>query len=339
MLLLQGNVDAFELHYYFDDDKIHSIEANLRNENEKDLLLLIRSIANTFDIDVEIETYALTQGGLRSRFRLFRRKTKKNAQAVVDYSSQNYKGLGFLLTLLISSVTAPFLLQKHNLDVEKTRLEIQQLKKDLMDPTIDSDSLVKRATDTINNDRKNAIYRSNIYRRLNTYKRVDSVSLTITDSLGNPIGTETKVTRAEFQKFVLPTDTLPPEIDPDASIELISVVLKPGKYAWRGIYKGQSVSFNMQDTVFRKSIQDGDVEFINGFTIRCILEIKKRLDETGNIVTNGYYVKMVLATVINGVPQLTPQGIKHYEVIKLSATQLPLFSSSTDTSKRKGKKK
>jgi hypothetical protein len=76
----------------------------------------------------------------------------------------------------------------------------------------------------------------------------------------------------------------------NAIIEIISPVLKSGKFKWKGIYNGEVLSFNMLAEDFKQMVQNRTVEFKNGTTIRCHLEIKRKLNSEGEEENTDYNI-------------------------------------------------
>ncbi len=53
-----------ELHYYLNNES-HSMNAFIRNECEKEILIILKEIITNLNILIEIESEAYTEGGLR----------------------------------------------------------------------------------------------------------------------------------------------------------------------------------------------------------------------------------------------------------------------------------
>lgn len=64
-------------------------------------------------------------------------------------------------------------------------------------------------------------------------------------------------------------------------IEIISPVLKEGKYNWRGKYKNEKIDFSMGDSKFKQEVIEGKHTFLNG-SILSRLHIKTTFDEFGD---------------------------------------------------------
>jgi hypothetical protein len=103
------------------------------------------------------------------------------------------------------------------------------------------------------------------------------------------------VERKDFKNFILHDDTTTTE-DDDAIIEIISPVLKEGKFKWRGRYKNEKIDFSMADSKFKQEVIEGKHKFSNGSLINCHLEIKVTFDEFGDEKGRNYRVLQVFGT-------------------------------------------
>ena len=101
--------------------------------------------------------------------------------------------------------------------------------------------------------------------------------------------------RKDFKISILHDDTTMSE-DDDAMIEIISPVLKEGKYNWRGRYKNEKIDFSMADSKFKQEVIEGKHKFSNGSLINCHLEIKVTFDEFGDEKSRTYRVLQVFGT-------------------------------------------
>ena len=59
------------------------------------------------------------------------------------------------------------------------------------------------------------------------------------------------------------SEELESEIDNKAVVEVVSPVLKKGKYMWRGIYRKENLTheFIMADSDFKKTVIDDGISF------------------------------------------------------------------------------
>lgn len=71
------NANTLELHYWF-NDQTHTMDAFVQNKCERELLAIIGEIAKVFEVEIEIETIPLAEGGLIRWFKLLLKNDKKN---------------------------------------------------------------------------------------------------------------------------------------------------------------------------------------------------------------------------------------------------------------------
>jgi len=286
-----------EIHYYLKDDT-HSMDAFVYNECEYEILILIKELQSLLSLkDYTIEVEAITEGGVKSRLIVF----IKNKQL-----------MGLVLGI-IGTVMASKLLEDKEMKIlekEKIKLEIQKLKKDL-NPSSSNDTLHIEISDIINSDIKIAKRKSNYYSSLLKDERITKISTSVLDSENQIIGEEKFVARSQFRKFILDTNELESIIVEDAVIEIVSPVLKDRRIKWIGTYEGKNLSFNMEDLHFTKQILMEKVGFKRGTFIECVLEIKRKLNEIGEVKIDGYNVLVVIRSFDHSESFETPQGIEY----------------------------
>jgi hypothetical protein len=252
---------TIEIHYYFNDET-HTMDALILNKCNYEALNIIKEVSRLLSVEITIETEPLGKGGLRTWFKVVAKEEKKKA---------------IILTAVISSLCTTLFVtpieiaienlfkdkELKELEKEKLKLEVKKLKQDL-DSNVNSSVIIKKR-------------KSNFYETLNKYPKVNQVSFKHTDETKTIVFQEQTVSKRDFGKFILVSDDLEPIEINEAIIEIISPVLKKGNYEWRGIYDGEQVKFNMQSNEFKTLIQNGEIEFKNGFSINCALIIRKKL--------------------------------------------------------------
>jgi len=295
------------------------MDAIIQNKCEYELIGIIQELGNILKIELVIETEPIGEGGLRRWFKVITNQENKNA-------SISTAVLVALLTLILitplTEITEQIIegwfedKELNELEKEKLRLEIRKLKREEFDAMneIDVNNLLKKK-------------RSNFYERLEQYPKVDSVSYKNWDDKHQNETKDEIIPRNQFGHFVLSTDEISPIEDPNAIIEIISPVLKKGKYKWTGYYMGEPISFNMKSKEFRSLIQAGKVEFKNGSSIECNLLIKCKVNIEGIVIKYGYEVARVNRYFENDKPIETKEG-RSYRINKENSTkseQLDLF--------------
>jgi hypothetical protein len=286
-----------EIHYYLKDN-VHSMDAFVYNECEHELLILFKEFQSLLSLkEYSIDVEAIAEGGIKSRIVLF----IKDKQFVL-----------FALGIIGGVITTKFNEDKelNLLEKEKLKLEIQKLKKELNQNQA-SDTLHVSITDIINSDIKIVKRKSNYYASLLKDERITKIGTSVLDSENQIIGEEKFVKRSQFREFVLNTDELESVIVEDAIIEIVSPVLKDRRIKWIGIYEGKNLSFKMEDLHFTKQILMEQVQFKRGTYIECVLEIKKKLNEIGEVKIDGYNVLVVIRSFDHSMSFETPQGIEY----------------------------
>lgn len=120
--------------------------------------------------------------------------------------------------------------------------------------------------------------RRDFYRRLRYYPKVTGVTFRW---IGEEAGEERLIVRKEFAAWLVPD---PVVTDPEAVIDLISPVLKTGKFMWKGVYQGEIIEFTIKDTAFREAIRKREIEFISGMALKGILTRRSVLEKVTDIL-------------------------------------------------------
>ena len=311
------NVAKFELHYFFYDQS-HSMDAIVRNKCEYELLAIFREVADSLEIKIDLESEALSEGGLKE---------------VWNFIGKNAPQLTLVLlaaTLILSRVPTTNerleLLKETelNLSIEEKKLNIEKLKKEIENS--DSEKIdIDKLSEIINDYLKTRKHKSNFYSHLMSCSKVSQISTKGLDENYEEIIPEKIVERKDFYKFILQTDELPPEIDEEAIIEIISPVLKSGNYKWKGLYDNEPISFYMKDKDFKTSIIRDGIKFKNGTIIECVIEKSRKIDNTGEIIISGYSVNTVMRKSDDSESFSTPQGERYKRIQREKQRQYNLF--------------
>lgn len=313
-----NNATMFEVHYYFGDNS-HEIDAFVRNKCEAELLGLIVEAATLLEIDADLIKEAYREGGFRDIWKAI----GKNGVQI---------GL-FLVIIQIVISTIPLLdsgskdleIEEKILSIEEKKLNIEKLKRDLENGN--KDEAIERAAAAVCANLKVIKRKSNFFSRLEDYRKVGKVGFVVLDVNAKPYAEEKSVSRDEFQKYILGTNRLRSQEDDGAIIELISPVLKEGRYKWKGIYQGEPISFEMQDAAFRDAVLLDNIPFQHGSKIVCVLVAHRELDEVGDIKITGYSVTTVLEKTDGDTLLETAQGRKYRHAKKLAESQEDMFKA------------
>lgn len=287
------NSNSLQLHYFFKDES-HSIDAFLRNEAEKELLGIFKDISENLNISIRLETLPTEEGGFKETWKLL--------------------GQNSVQITLIASITAIFLSRFPVENEELTQLQIENLKLDneikrkeleklnlefLNEEKPLNDTVVKDTVELVQKNYKVSWRKSNLFKKLQNYHKVDYLEIQRFKDK-EPVGPPRKISRANFSKFILKSDELPGLEIADATIDVISPAIKSGRFRWKGFYKNEIITFEMNDYEFKNHVLRGDIHFSNAFSIEVEMSQKRKIDQEGNIKVTLTTVHKVKVTIENG---------------------------------------
>lgn len=314
------NTDTLEIHYFFGDDS-HTMDANILNKCDHEILSIIKEVADTFFAEIAVETEPIAEGGIRKWLKIASKTEKINAPITT----------AFLTALILAVLVTPVgkisekLIEKIFEDTEMSNLQKEKLKNEIR---ILKKYQIDEQQDSLNNINYNILIKkrkSNFYELLDNYPKVVKVSFSTLDSVEKIKAIEKFVQKEDFGQFVLVTDELQTIVRENAIIEIVAPVLKKGKYKWIGHYNGDIIHFNMKSEEFRRLVQDGKVEFKNGSSINCSLEIRRKISGEGVELITGYDVIRVDYYFQNSKPVETKEGKTHRQVKEAQSAQLNFF--------------
>lgn len=321
LLPLLSTTDVIEIHYWLQGES-HTMDAIVENKCEYEVLGIIKEIANIYSLNILIETEPTAEGGLKKWLRIVSKEENKKATITT----------AILVTILTIVLTTPIakvsekLIDKlfedtemNALEKEKIKLEINNLRQDSINKNaqIENNNLIKKR-------------KSNFYEALESYAKITKVSFTPTTNDKQNRLEEKSVEKSEFKKFILVSDNLEPVEIESAEIEIVSPVLKKGKYKWMGYFNGEIISFNMQSNEFKALVQNGEIEFKNGSSINCFLKIRKKVDNEGQEKFVGYDVVRINYYFENEKPIETAEGKKHRQTKEAESNQTNLFQDNDE---------
>lgn len=314
---MQDMAGKFELHYYLANES-HVMDALIRNKCEAEVLAIIAEISELLGIEVNIETGAYQEGGLKE---------------IWDFIGRNDKQLTLLvlmLTLILTRVplTDPeqdaLTKEATKLTIEEKKFSIEKLKRELRTGEV-SNATKDAAANAISDNLKIAARKSNFYKNLDGYEKVTGVGMLPLNKNNQPVAEEKYIPRSAFKNFILFSNNLPTEVAENAQIEIISPVLKEGNYKWKGMYQDTPISFTMNDAEFKDSVLREEISFQHGSIIECVLSIQRKFDEVGDVVITGYTVTTVIKKTDSATTIETSQGKRYKARKKFVEDQKNLF--------------
>ena len=309
--------NKLELRYYF-NDKSNYMDAMIKHRSEKEVLSLVRTLADMLDIKMTVycESFAQQEG--------FRE--------IWSVAGENSRLISVLLNLFMQVWTRPSLLvggqpvvDRSVADEEKMQREIALLRSNLRKkmPAI---TVTRELVELLSASPRFCKCKSNFYEAVRGYPKVTKFTLRELNENNRSRSGSLEVKREQFDYYILRSDELPSVKDNKATIEIISPVLKDARYRWKGIYNkgGETIDFYMCDEDFKKDMFDEKIAFKSGMCIDCVLEIQRKMSELGEVVNISYTVETVIRTRFDKMEIITPQGKRHLRKLEAEKKQLTL---------------
>ncbi len=319
MSILKGN--TIELHYWFNDNS-HTMNAIVFNKCEYEFLGIIKEIAQKLKIEFDVDTEPLQEGGLRSWFKFSSKEKDTFKIGVMLFLATNVLGTPLTTTLEELTRTAiQSVFESDEVKQLKEQKQIADLKYDIAKIEAEIEKLSHSIDENVIKKR-----RSNYYESLNTCNKVNKVSVAVTDSEKYNKYYQREVLKKDFTNYIMTSDDAEPDNDENAIIEIISPVLKKGKYKWSGIYNGDAITFKMKSNEFKTLVQTGQIQFKNGSSIDCHLVTNKKINAEGEVYISSYEVVLVNNYFENDKPIETPEGRRKRQKREAELQQLNLFN-------------
>ena len=309
--------NKLELRYYF-NDKSNYMDAMIKHRSEKEVLSLVRTLADMLDIKMTVycESFAQQEG--------FRE--------IWSVAGENSRLISVLLNLFMQVWTRPSLLvggqpvvDRSVTDEEKMQREIALLRSNLR-KKMPGITVTRELVELLSASPRFCKCKSNFYEAVRGYPKVTKFTLRELNENNRSRSGSLEVKREQFDDYILRSDELPPVKDNKATIEIISPVLKDARYRWKGIYNkgGETIDFYMCDEDFKKDMFDEKIAFKSGMCIDCVLEIQRKMSELGEVVNISYTVETVIRTRFDKMEIITPQGKRHLRKLEAEKKQLTL---------------
>jgi hypothetical protein len=316
--MVKDDLKKFSLHYFLDDNS-HSMDARVRNQCEAHFLTLAYEAIEILGFDLQIEAEASSEGGVKDWWVVF----GDNAPQVT--------ALCAIFAVIMSTVSGEdkelIGLQKQDLrlSIQQRALTLKSVKKDIENEMLSKVSIDNAAL-LVNQSNKALVAKSNFYKKLVGYNKVTQLGVAAANGKGEIVLPEKVITKGSFPKFILKTQTLQPVIDDEAVIYVAAPVILEGTKIWKGVYQVKPLSFKMNDVDFKDDVLAKKYRFASGDAICCELHTHKKLDQSGEIVTTGHSVQVVLDYIEGDVITETPQGHAHRYTKKQRDDQHELFA-------------
>jgi hypothetical protein len=261
-LTLAKNISSvdIQLHFYFEDPTIHSMDAIVFNECERQFINAIKNINKYIDESLEIEIFAREEGGLIDKIKIIVKHPL--VYGLVIAIATAFFTAQFRPKLSIEEQT------KYRVETIQTLLQLEEagkLSEDIFDYIV-------------NNDKELRKLKSNFFKSVKKEVKLTKVEVgTPTLVAGNPVFSKITVSYKQFDDFILSESEdedkiLMPNVDDKARIFIIApVLIKDNASEWKGYYGGLPIKFKVSDDEFLEQIYSHEIKFGSGTYIDCKL--------------------------------------------------------------------
>lgn len=275
---------TIQLRYCFENENLHSMNAEVFNECERHFIKLIKSTEKYFEYTLQMKIKPRKEGSLIDIFTVAVNNPEIRATALA------------LITMFVTKFfDSKFSSAKHKTDETAKKLEnLQAIKEQIKNGTLTEDDFDYIAS----NDKDLRKQKSIFFKSAKKDTEITKIETsTNTDYKIQPI--IIIVERKDFDSFILTETTEETEETKDAKIYIVAPVLIQGKKssAWRGIFENKPIEFKISDKDFLQQVYGKQVKFSNGTFINCELktivtlnietEETKTLREVVNVANYG----------------------------------------------------
>lgn len=307
--------NKLEMRFFF-NDKSNYMDAMIKHRCEKEILSLIRALADMLDVKMTVYSEP------------FAEDIYKEVWAV---AGENPRSISIVLNIFMQIMTRPLLsvggqplVERSVTDEELMQRELALFRRDLR--LKKAGVMPRELIDLLNSTPRFCKIKSNFYEALRGYPKITKIAMRELNEKNRSRSGVLEVKREQFTYYILRSDELPPVKDNKATIEIISPVLKDSRYRWKGIYNkgGDTIDFYMNDEEFKKDMFDEKISFKSGMCIDCVLTIERKLSELGETINVSYTVETVIRTCFDKMEIITPQGKRHLRKLEAEKKQLTL---------------
>ncbi|WP_119344804.1 VHS/ENTH/ANTH domain-containing protein [Facilibium subflavum] len=318
----QTDKSQLKIHYYFNDDSVHTINAFTRNKAEKQLLDLISRVADLCKVNIIVDSQPSEKGSFVDSLNII----AAHATGASPYIFGCYV-MHKISPAINNIITHLMTTKKWGKDKILERQKKEALIRKLDAEARRNNSETKKAELEIASfkqvleDKKACKQVSYFYSEINKNNNISKVGIASNQD------EEVIVEKKEFRDFMLHANK-EENIYEDAIIEIISPVLirRTGNFSWTGIFKDNSIRFKMSDERFKKAVYKGQYSFNSGTSIKCVLKEVVKLDEETSVANKrSFFVEEVLEVGSSPSSLSASKGTKKKKPLQNFGQQLSLF--------------
>jgi len=284
-LSLVENLTSIDIHihFYFKENAIHSMDAVIFNECERQFINAIKNINKYLKEPIDIQVFAKNEGGLI-----------ENLKIVINHKITKKVVMIIVACFCTAFFTAKFR-QKQPLSQEiKNKLEnVLAIKEAIASDALTEEEFIYIAS----NDKELLKFRSSFFKKAKDDKTLKQIEIdTDTKIEDRPIFNKISVPYEKFDDFILNDDDNEETTnirEEDVKIHIIAPILVKGRREhWKGFYNSESIDFILSDKEFLEQVYLHEIKFGNGSFIKCKLRITttRKGNEKETTIWEVFYV-------------------------------------------------
>lgn len=270
---LDNNAVQFQLHFHLWNERLHSMDAVVYNECERNFIQAIKEVQKYFDFELDIEVLAKEEGGVVGNYII------KACKHPTTHAS--------ILILITSLSNFMFSSKTPTSEGIKDKIEI-------IDKVKSGDYTQEEFNYIASDDPKLMKLESNFFKSALKEKKIKKIETQVDKE--TPVVLEYK----DFSRKIFEQKDVKEKSEiMGATIHIVAPVLiqvPKSKLKWRGLYLGNPIDFKILDKYFLKQVEEHQIKFGNGTNIKCTLEVTTitKYDESGEARQEySYLVKEV----------------------------------------------
>lgn len=300
-----------QLHYFFKEEDLHSMNATIFNECEKYFIQSIGVLNKYLNFTIEVEVLAREEGGIKSLYKI----AIKNPIILIILTA--------LITRFFEGLLPPAI---HPTEETRNKLEnVAQIKE-----LINSGELTEEMFDyVVENDRKLRRLKSEFYKSAKKESQIERIEISDDKPLNNiPIFDKKTISYTDFDKCILTEEYEKEENEIDVKIYIVAPILIKGRRDfWKGICDNEPIEFRVTDKDFLEQVYTHTIKFSNGTFINCKMRVTKTMEMNDDKIK---IYREVFDVINYGEDDLIHHVLKRKKVIKQNENDYPSLFSEHD---------
>ena len=305
---------TIDIHYCFEDETLHSMDAEIFNECEKHFIKALKSTEKYFENTLDIKILPRKEGSLVDVFSV----------------AINNPAITTLFTALVTIFATKFFDSKFSSAIpkdDKTGKKLDNIQK--LKEEIKKGNLTEEDFDYIaSHDKDLKKLKSNFFKSAKKDSQITKIEAVTKSTNAQPI--ILTIERCNFDNFILPETTETNEKIYNAKIYIAAPILITAKgvgASWKGVYENNPIDFKISDKDFLNLVDQQKIHFQNGTYINCELKVVEKINiESGEIKTQREVINVAnCGDDQNGFKQILH---KHKNKNINNESQLSLFDDS-----------